>query len=433
MRLYSTNNPNYKVDLKEAVLKSLAPDKGLYFPEVIPTLSTEQIGQIRKQSFQENSFLFCKTLLQGAISDNDLLEIINQAIDFPAPLIQLDKGIYTQELFHGPSLAFKDFGARFMAGLMSHFNKGNRKKLTILVATSGDTGGAVAAGFHKSLGIEVIILYPSGKVSPLQEKQLTTFGDNIRAIEVKGNFDDCQNMVKQAFLDKDLNSRKQLSSANSINIARLIPQMFYYIEAWKQLPDNGLPCIISVPSGNFGNLTAGLLAKKMGLPIKHFIAASNANDTVLQYLKTGKFTPKVSTPTISNAMDVGNPSNFPRIMELYCSTWNITNKDISGYSFTDNETRQALVQLKEQFDYTSEPHGAIGYAGLRDYLKESKQAVNGIFLGTAHPSKFLEEVESTLNTSIKLPEALESIQHKTKKAVLMENSFQALKEYLLKT
>ena len=351
MRLYSTNNKDLFVDLKTAVFQGLPEDNGLYMPEEIPVLPKGFFEDLKDFSFQEIALNVCSNLFGNTIPINDLAKLVTEAINFPAPLVKLDEQISILELFHGPSLAFKDFGARFMAKLMGYFNEEEEKELTILVATSGDTGGAVAAGFYKTPGIRVIILYPSGKVSNLQEKQLTTLGHNIQALEIDGTFDDCQALVKQAFLNKELRSKLRLSSANSINIARLIPQSFYYFQAYKQLPESGPSTVFCVPSGNFGNLTAGLLAKKMGLPIDHFIAATNANDVVPEYLATGTYTARPSVPTISNAMDVGNPSNFARMLDLYSSTWNNMQDEISGYAFDDDLTREGVKEVFEKYNY----------------------------------------------------------------------------------
>lgn len=425
MKLYSTRNKNHIVDLKEATLKSLAPDGGLYMPCEISPLPKSFWEGFYDRSFQENSFLVARSLMQGFIPDIDLKEIIYSAINFKAPLVSLDKNLYSLELFHGPSLAFKDFGARFMSRLMSYFNK-TSSKLTILVATSGDTGGAVAAGFYNTPNIEVIILYPSGKVSPLQEKQLTTLGKNITAIEVKGTFDHCQTLVKKAFLDQELNKSYNLASANSINIARLIPQCFYYFEAVKQLKTNK-EIVVSIPSGNFGNMTAGLIAKRMGLPIHKFIAATNINDIVPSYLETGKYKPRASKATISNAMDVGNPSNFTRLLELYSSTWNIIKKDVQGFSMNDNETTLAIREAYNKYQYICDPHGAIGLASLKK-LNENQI---GVFLETAHPSKFLESMESILGFSLKIPNRLKVLAQQKKESILLDSEFTAFKKYLL--
>ena len=361
MRLYSTKNPTSFVSLKEAVFKGLPEDNGLFMPEFIPQLSNDFIKNLKNHSFQSIAFEVAKTLIGDTIPEKDLKNIVESAIDFPAPVVKLEDDTYILELFHGPSLAFKDFGARFMAQLMSYFNQGDNKELVILVATSGDTGGAVAAGFYKALGIKVVILYPSGKVSMLQEKQLTTLGENITALEVEGTFDDCQALVKKAFLDSELTHKIRLSSANSINIARLIPQSFYYFEAYKQLDTKGKPVIFSIPSGNFGNLTAGLFAKKMGLPIHQFLAATNANDVVPQYLASGSYKPIPSVRTLSNAMDVGNPSNFARMLNLYSSTWNNMIEDIKGYSYNDEQTKAAVKEVFSKYNYIIDPHGAVGY------------------------------------------------------------------------
>lgn len=432
MRLYSTKSPNSYVSLKDAVLKGLPDDNGLYMPEHITRLPPSFLNKLKEHSFQAIGFEICRNLFNGEIPEKDLKSIIDISVNFPAPLIGLDDYTYVLELFHGPTLAFKDFGARFMAQLMSYFNRDNDKELIILVATSGDTGGAVAAGFHKTPGIRIVILYPSGKVSHLQEKQLTTLGDNVTALEVNGSFDDCQALVKAAFLDKDLNQKLRLSSANSINISRLIPQSFYYFEAFKQLPHTKDPVVFSVPSGNFGNLTAGLFAKKMGLPIHQFIAATNINDVVPAYLQTGQYQPRPSTPTLSNAMDVGNPSNFARILDLYSSTWNTINTEIKGYSFTDTQTRDAISSAKHAYDYIFDPHGAIGILALQSYHSQQKAAgrSRGIILETAHPSKFLTDVEQVLGEKIKIPERLAVLKNKNKQSIYMETDFIKFKEWL---
>lgn len=437
MKLYSTNNKEHRVTLREAVLKGLPEDKGLYMPEQIPVLPQAFIRNLPKLSFKQIAYEVAQTLLGDAIPADDLHRIIENAVNFPAPVVKLDDQTFILELFHGPSLAFKDFGARFMAQTMSYFNRDEEKDLVILVATSGDTGGAVAAGFHKSPGIKVVILYPSGKVSPLQEKQLTTLGHNISALEIEGTFDDCQAMVKQAFLDPELNQQIRLSSANSINIARLIPQSFYYFEAHKQLPQDQRPVVFSIPSGNFGNLTAGLMAQRMGLPIHHFIAATNVNDIVPTYLNKGDFEPRPSIRTLSNAMDVGNPSNFARMLDLFrragdeCSTWNNMKKMISGYAFNDDQTRQAMIEVAEKHHYTLDPHGAVGYLALKNHQK-NHPGQKGVILETAHPSKFKEEVEKTLGRKIKVPGRLAGLAALKKEAMLLPPSFPPFKDYLLK-
>lgn len=430
MRLYSTKNKSKFVSLKKAVFKGLPEDNGLYMPEVIPQLSKEFIQNLKDYSFQEIGYEICRTLFQGVIPDADVKNIIKKAITFPAPIVQLDEEKYILELFHGPSLAFKDFGARFMAQLMSYFNRGNDEELVILVATSGDTGGAVASGFYKTPGIKVVILYPSGKVSDLQEKQLTTLGHNITALEVDGTFDDCQALVKKAFLDADLNQNIRLSSANSINIARLIPQSFYYFEAFKQLNNYTDDVVFCIPSGNFGNLTAGLFAKKMGLPVSKFIAATNKNDVVPEYLSSGNYQPRLSVATLSNAMDVGNPSNFARMLDIYSSTWNIMAKDIKGYGYNDEQTKAAMKEVYTKYGYEIDPHGAVGYLALTDFQAKNK-GTKGIILETAHPTKFLPDVENVLNKKLQVPDRLAVLADKVKVSIPIGTHFDPFKEYLL--
>lgn len=429
MKLYSTKNTTAFVSLKEAVMKGLPDDNGLFMPADIPQLSTDFIHNLNNLSFPEIAFEVAQNLIGNSIPKNDLEDIINDAINFPAPIVKLDDHFSILELFHGPSLAFKDFGARFMARTMSYFNKNEDRELVILVATSGDTGGAVAAGFYDTPGIKVVILYPSGKVSALQEKQLTTLGKNITALEVDGTFDDCQKLVKQAFLDSELNKSIRLSSANSINIARLIPQSFYYFEAFKQV-DNSRDIVFTVPSGNFGNLTAGLFAKKMGLPVHHFIAATNLNDIVPKYLETGDYIPKPSIATISNAMDVGNPSNFARMADLYCTTWHNIKSDISGYSFTDNATRAAIQEVYNKYDYTIDPHGAVGYMAFKNYLKSNPDCL-GIILETAHPSKFIDVVNPLLPKAVDVPKRLADLANLPKEAIQMNITFDNFKSWLI--
>lgn len=427
MKLYSTNNKTNIVDLKEAVFKSLPIDKGLYMPYEIPTLTSDFIKNIQQYTFPELALEICKNLLQGRIPEQDLKKIIDQSITFEAPLIHLHDHQYILELFHGPSLAFKDFGARFMAQLMSYFLKEEKKQLTILVATSGDTGGAVAAGFYHTPGIEVIILYPSGKVSNLQEKQLTTLGENITALEIDGNFDDCQAIVKQAFLDQDLNKKYNLSSANSINIARLIPQSFYYFEAYKQLKNHSLPTVFCIPSGNFGNLTAGLLAKNMGLPVHQFIAATNINKVIPDYLATGEYEPKPSLPTISNAMDVGKPSNFARMVDLHeCSPWNNMQNNITGTYCDDKTTKEIIKEVYRKNNYVMCPHTAVGYYAAQQYAERA----NIITLATAHPSKFIDIVEKEIATQVEIPERLAVLKNKKKESVELDNQFKNFKDWM---
>lgn len=431
MQLFSTNNPDHLVDLKRATMEGLAPDKGLYLPTTIPTLPASFWETLKDKDFTTHAYELASTLLQGAIPEEALKEIIEEAINFPAPIVSLEPGMDVLELFHGPSLAFKDFGARFMSRVMSYYNRGESDPLTILVATSGDTGGAVAAGFFDTPGIEVIILYPKGKVSPLQELQLTTWGGNISAIEVDGVFDDCQDLVKQAFLDPDLKEAYRLSSANSINICRLIPQAFYYVEAYRQLNLKGAPLYFVVPSGNFGNLTAGLIAYKMGLPVAGFVAATNANDVVPRYFKTGAYSPSQTIPTISNAMDVGAPSNFVRLQTILGSTWNTIKEVLSGYAFSDASTREAMRTIHQQYGYIMDPHGALGYLAAQKIKSKNKKA-HTVILETAHPTKFLKEVEQTLGTTLEVPKRLAELKDKESLKVSMDASYSSFKSYLLK-
>ncbi len=435
MRLYSTNNKNNIVDLKTAVLNAFPKDKGLFMPCQIDKLDPRFLSNLNQYSLIDIAYIVSQNIIGDYIPESDLYKIVYRAINFPAPVHMHDAGISTLELFHGPSMAFKDFGARFMAELMSYFLRHDDRETTILVATSGDTGGAVAAGFHNVPGINVIILYPSGKVSPLQEKQLTTWGDNIRAIEVDGVFDDCQSLVKEAFLDNSLHEKYTFSSANSINIARLIPQSFYYFEAYKQVMDLGKDIVFSVPSGNFGNLTAGLLAYTMGLPIHQFLAATNINDTVPSYLSNGHYEAKPSVATISNAMDVGAPSNFTRMKHLFgndSSTWNNMKNIVSGYTYNDSKTKIAMQEILKKYDYVADPHGAIGYLACKDYmLTQNKNNLHCIYLETAHPGKFSATVESTIDQKLKLPLRLSEFLSKDKKAYTCSKQYKAFKELLM--
>lgn len=429
MYFYSTQNKNHRVSLREAVLHSLAPDNGLYMPQHIPILPPSFFSQAHSLSFAEIAYCVAKPFLENDIPENVIKKIIDETISFDAPLIALEENIFALELFHGPTLAFKDFGARFMARLVTYFTTKQERETIVLVATSGDTGSAVANGFYDCTGLRVIILYPSGKVSPLQEKQFTTLGKNITALEVDGTFDDCQRLVKQAFLDEDLNKLFFLTSANSINIARLIPQMFYYFYAWSRLA-NKKHVVFSVPSGNFGNLIAGLMAKKMGLPIRQFLASTNANDVVPIYLKSGGFEPRASVSTCSNAMDVGNPSNFVRMLDLYNNNWESIKNDVQGFAFSDEETKAAMQQVFNTSSYTLDPHGAIGYMGLKKYLTNNILCT-GVFLETAHPAKFLEVVESTLEKKIEMPSTLVSFAGKEKKSIRCESDYKKFKTILV--
>ncbi len=431
MQLYSTNDPTLRTDFKTAIFKGLPDDNGLYMPVDIPALPQSFLENLPNFSFQDIAKTISRHLLHDSIDPTDINAIIEQALYFPAPVVSIDPDTYALELFHGPSLAFKDFGARFMAATMSHFNQKENQNLVILVATSGDTGGAVAAGFFQIPGIEVVILYPSGKVSPLQEKQLTTLGHNIAALEINGTFDDCQALVKKAFLDREVTNNIRLSSANSINISRLIPQTFYYFEAYKQVHHLHRPVVFAVPSGNFGNLTAGLFAQRMGLPIHHFIAATNQNDVVPAYLQNGTYTPRPSTRTLSNAMDVGNPSNFARMLDLYSSTWNNMKENITGFAFSDEETAAIMQSVKKDNNYLLDPHGAVGYLAWKAWKEKDDTNSIGIILETAHPAKFLEDVERIIGTKIEIPQRLADLQHQTKTSVPMDNEYQDFKTWLM--
>jgi threonine synthase len=439
MKLYSTKNKAFVVDLERAIMEGLPPDNGLYMSKIKP-LPITFWEKFEENSFQENSFQIAKHLFEGSIPDEKLAEITYDAINFPAPNYLLNDDIATLELFHGPSLAFKDFGARFMSRIMQYYNGENKQELIILVATSGDTGGAVAFGFHHVPGISVVILYPKGKVSELQEKQLTTLGGNVHALEIDGTFDDCQALVKEAFLDKDLNAHLRLSSANSINIARLIPQSFYYFESYRQISENTRKTkniTYVVPSGNFGNITAGLIAKQLGLPIHHFIAATNVNKIVPDYLSTGEYVAKPAVRTLSNAMDVGNPSNFPRILDLYesnskeCSTWNNVKNEITGIAVDDTQTESALKEVYQSYNYIIDPHGAVGYYALKEYMKTHSDTY-GIILETAHSSKFKPDVERILGRPIDVPDRLSILENKEKVSIEMDIKYDGFKNHLLK-
>jgi len=430
MIYYSLNKKAANVSFKDAVIKGLAPDKGLYFPEKITPLVKGFFKNIHYFSNEEIAFEVIKQFVGDEIPETALKEIIKETINFDFPVVNIEENISTLELFHGPTMAFKDVGARFMARCLGYFNKKEKTtKVTVLVATSGDTGGAVASGFLGVKGVDVVILYPSGKVSDVQEKQLTTLGQNITALEVNGTFDDCQAMVKKAFLDEDLISNKNLTSANSINVARWLPQMFYFFFAFKQLKSKNKEVVFSIPSGNFGNICAGMMAQKLGLPIKQFIASTNVNDIVPNYLETGVYTPKTSKQTISNAMDVGDPSNFVRILEIYKNDISELKKHLSSYSFNDDETRVAMKSIKENSNYIADPHGAVGYLGLKKYL--TKNNAQGIFLETAHPVKFLDVVEPVINESIELPVQIQEVIDKEKVSIKI-STYTELKQFLLK-
>ena len=430
MKYYSTNKQSPSASFKEATIRGQAPDKGLYFPEIIPQVEKDLIGNIGKFSNEEIAFRVIKPYVAKEISDDDLFKIVSETINFPIPLVEVNDNIFSLELFHGPTLAFKDVGARFMSRCLGYFLKNEHKKVTVLVATSGDTGAAVANGFYDIPGVEVIILYPSGKVSTVQEKQLTTPGKNIKALEVEGTFDDCQQMVKRAFADEDITQKLFLTSANSINVARWLPQQFYYFLAYKQWPDKDHPPVISVPSGNFGNICAGILAKQSGLPVHHFIAACNVNDAVTKYLQTEIFQAQTAVPTLSNAMDVGNPSNFIRILEIFHHQFPDLAKNLSSYSISDEETMATIKEVYEQSDYLLDPHGAVGYLSLKRFL-QTHPGRKGIFLETAHPVKFPEAVEKVIGKKIEIPPSINSIMKVEKKSIAMKANFESFKQFLI--
>ena len=417
------------MSFEEAVALGLAPDRGLYFPESITPLPNTFFQNIENLSHEEIAFEAIKQFVGDEIPEVELKRIIAETLCFDFPCIAVEENIYSLELFHGPTMAFKDVGARFMSRCLGYFNRNDDKKVTVLVATSGDTGGAVASGFLGVKGVEVIILYPSGKVSEIQERQLTTLGQNIKALQVNGVFDDCQDMVKKAFLDDSL-KHKNLTSANSINIARWLPQMFYIFFAYKQLKKHHKPIILSCPSGNFGNICAGIMAKRLGLPIAHFVAATNANDTVPRFLEKGNYDPKPSIATISNAMDVGNPSNFIRIQELYHHDLNEFEKDFSSYSYSDGETEAAMQDIYARTQYIAEPHGAVGYLGLKKEMEKKPNSV-GVFLETAHPIKFLDTVEPLLDLKLPIPTQIESVLGEEKISVKI-GTYEELKAFLTK-
>ncbi len=424
MEYYSLNGRASKVSFREAVLNGIAPDKGLYFPENIPKMSSNFIKSLENYSKEEIAYHVIKPFVGSDISKSALEKIIENTVSFDFPIKNIENNISTLELFHGPTMAFKDVGASFLAQCIRFFND---KKSTVLVATSGDTGGAVANGFYNVEGVDVVILYPSKKVSLLQEKQLTTLGKNITAIEVNGTFDDCQNIVKKAFLDRSI--KANLTSANSINIARWLPQMFYFFFAYKELLKSEKEIVFSVPSGNFGNVCAGLLAKKIGLPIRKFIAATNSNATIPNFLDSNKFVIQPTIATISNAMDVSNPSNFPRILELFQNNVDVLKDSFASYSFSDKETKAAMQKVYKQCKYVLDPHGAVGYLALKKQTISKNQ--HGIFLETAHPLKFLETVASTLQRKLTIPENLKRLMQQ-KKVALKATSYEDVKSILNK-
>ncbi|MDB9732958.1 threonine synthase [Polaribacter sp.] len=427
MNYYSLHHKSPNTSFKNAVIQGLAKDRGIYFPENITPLSKDFIANITKYTNHEIAYEAIKQFVGDEIPTKKLKEIIKETISFDFPLVKVDDNIASLELFHGPTMAFKDVGAKFMAQCLAYFNKDNEEEVTVLVATSGDTGGAVANGFLGAKGVNVVILYPSGKVSNVQEKQLTTLGQNITALEVDGVFDDCQEMVKTAFLDEDI--KRTLTSANSINIARWLPQMFYFFFAYKELQKTNKELVFSVPSGNFGNICAGIMAQKLGLPVKHFVASTNINDTVPNYLVAGIYNPKPSKATISNAMDVGNPSNFIRIRELFNNDLEALKSAFSSYSFSDEETRETMKKIYGDSGYVTDPHGAVGYLGLKKYNLQVNEF--GVFLETAHPVKFLDVVEETLPVKVAIPAQIQKVIN-NKKVAIKVASYEDLKAFLMK-
>ncbi len=430
MKYYSLNKQAPDSNFENAVRKGLAPDRGLYFPEHISPLNEDFFEKLDELSHSEIAFKAIQQFVGDEIPNDDLKQIVEDTLNFDFPIVDIEEGISTLELFHGPTMAFKDVGARFMARCLGYFNRNNNAEVTVLVATSGDTGGAVASGFLGVKGVRVVILYPSGKVSDVQEKQLTTLGQNITALEVDGTFDDCQDMVKKAFLDVDLTSQLELTSANSINVARWLPQMFYFMFAYKQLKALDKPIVFSVPSGNFGNICAGMVAQKLGFPIEHFIASNNANNVVTRFLETNTYNPKPSIQTISNAMDVGNPSNFIRIQALHDNDINKLKSNLSSYSFTDDETKTALETIYSNSGYIADPHGAVGYLGAKAHLSNHSNS-QVVFLETAHPTKFLDVVEDVIPEKIELPPQIQAVIDQQKHATFVKN-YEEFKSFMLK-
>lgn len=431
MKYYSTNHKAPRVNLQTAVTKGLAPDNGLYMPERINAFDASFFNEICDLSLQEVSYRVADKFFGKDIEHDTLKALVYDTMQFDIPLVKVSENIFSLELFHGPTLAFKDVGARFMARLLSHFIKEEAEsEVNVLVATSGDTGSAVANGFLGVEGINVFVLYPKGLVSEIQEKQFTTLGKNITAIEIDGNFDDCQRLVKQAFLDGEITSKKTLTSANSINVARFLPQSFYYFWGVAQLKKLGVTdnIVSCVPSGNFGNITAGLFGKKMGLPISRFIAANNKNDIFYNYLKTGKYEPKASVATIANAMDVGDPSNFVRVLDLFGSRYEDIKTEMTAYTYTDDEIRETLVKVWEENTYLLDPHGATGYRALKEGLEKGE---TGFFIETAHPAKFLATVENAISEEVEIPGKLQEFMKGKKQAVSLPSDFESFKSYLL--
>jgi len=431
LRYRSTSRKAPLASLRGAVLRGLAPDGGLYMPAEIARHSPEELQKFRRLPFTEVCFRVVRPFATPDVPDEVLWQIVSEAISFPVKLVSLSAGLHILELFHGPTLAFKDFGARFMARLMGYFVRGETRPLKVLVATSGDTGSAVAHGFLGVPGIRVVILYPSKRISEAQEKQFTTLGENITALEVAGTFDDCQRLVKQAFSDAELNNRAWLTSANSINIGRLLPQMFYHVAAYRQLPVASVPLIVSVPSGNFGNLTAGIFAKRIGLPVAKYVASTNANDVVPEYLRTGEFHPRAAQATFSNAMDVGNPNNFPRLLDLCRNRLEYVQKEIWGHGATDEETLAAMKMLHDKFGYIADPHTAVGVLGWEAYKSQHPEPAQGLVLATAHPAKFADVVMKAIGTAPPLPDRLAAYLKRDKLSLPISSVYDDFKQFLL--
>ena len=433
MMYYSTNHSSPDVTLRDAIVHGLAPDRGLYMPERIPSIPKAFFRHIGEMSLHEIAYVVANTLFGDDVDSEELRNIVADTLGFDIPLRKVDDNRYVLELFHGPTLAFKDVGARFMAHMLSHFHSKEKSTgdVNVLVATSGDTGSAVANGFLNVPGVRVFVLYPHGKVSPIQEAQFTTLGGNITAIEVDGTFDDCQSLVKSAFIDDELNKAMHLTSANSINVARFLPQMFYYYHAYARMVQEGVDpeqIVVAVPSGNFGNICSALIAKRMGLPIKRFIAANNRNDVFLRYLNTGEYNPGASIPTIANAMDVGEPSNFARILDLYGNDHAAIKADISGCSYTDDQIRSTMREVYDSTGYILDPHGATACRALGEQLLPGEK---GIFLETAHPAKFKDTVEDAIGARVQIPSRLAAFMRGEKSTVRLSRQFPAFKKFLL--
>jgi threonine synthase len=434
VQYYSTKNRNLRFGLKEAVMKGLAPDGGLFMPVHYPVLSRPELEGIREKNLTEIALLVAGKLFRDDIPDSELEQLVSEAINFDTPLVRVEEDLYALELFHGPTMAFKDVGARFLARLLGYYTRETSSDIHVLVATSGDTGSAVANGFLGVEGVRVHVLYPSGLVTPLQEKQFTTLGQNISAVEVMGTFDDCQRLVKEAFMDHDLNEEFVLTSANSINLARFLPQVFYYFRAWAQIgnldiPGTASPFFFSVPCGNYGNMTAGLVAREMGLPVHTFLSANNLNDVVPEYLQTGRYNPRTSRSTIANAMDVGNPSNFDRILELFDHRHEWMINHLHGYSYSDDQIRETIGKVYRESGYLCDPHGATGYRAAREFMNENP-GHTGIFLETAHPAKFRESVEEVTGVPVEMPDRLAVFANREKKTHPMEPVPEAFRSYL---